>query len=70
MKPAPFRYEKPASLDEVFSLLESHGDDARILAGGQSLLATLNMRLSEPEILIDITGLNSLRGVEIGRAHV
>lgn len=65
MKPAPFRYEKPASLDEVFGLLESHGDDARILAGGQSLLATLNMRLSEPEILIDITGLNSLRGVAV-----
>jgi carbon-monoxide dehydrogenase medium subunit len=63
MKPAPFRYEKPASLDKVFGLLESHGDDARILAGGQSLLATLNMRLSAPEILIDITGLDSLRGV-------
>jgi carbon-monoxide dehydrogenase medium subunit len=65
MKPAPFRYEKPASLDEVFELLDSHGDDARILAGGQSLLATLNMRLSAPEILIDITGLGALRGIAL-----
>lgn len=65
MKPAPFRYEKPASLDEVFSLLEKHGDDARILAGGQSLLATLNMRLSAPELLIDIAGLDALRGIAV-----
>jgi carbon-monoxide dehydrogenase medium subunit len=65
MKPAPFRYEKPASLDEVFGLLEKHGDDARILAGGQSLLATLNMRLSAPELLIDITGLDALRGIAV-----
>jgi carbon-monoxide dehydrogenase medium subunit len=65
MKPAPFRYEKPASLNEVFGLLDEHGDDARILAGGQSLLATLNMRLSAPELLIDITGLDILRGIAV-----
>jgi carbon-monoxide dehydrogenase medium subunit len=63
MKPAPFRYEKPASLDDVFRLLEEHGDDARILAGGQSLLATLNMRLSAPTLLVDITELDALRGI-------
>jgi carbon-monoxide dehydrogenase medium subunit len=65
MKPAPFRYEKPALLEEVFAMLESHGDDARILAGGQSLLATLNMRLSAPEFLVDISALDSLRGIAV-----
>jgi carbon-monoxide dehydrogenase medium subunit len=63
MKPAPFEYAKPGSLEEVFDLLDRHGDDARILAGGQSLLPTLNMRLSEPRMLIDITGLDKLRGI-------
>jgi carbon-monoxide dehydrogenase medium subunit len=65
MKPAPFRYEKPETLEEVFSLLAEHGDDARLLAGGQSLLATLNMRLSVPALLIDITGLDALRGIAV-----
>lgn len=65
MKPGPFQYEKPASLDEVFALLKAHGDDARVLAGGQSLLATLNMRLSTPSLLIDITGLDTLRGIAV-----
>ena len=48
MKAPSFDYARPASLDEVFALLRAHGDDARLLAGGQTLLATLNMRLSEP----------------------
>ena len=65
MKSPPFDYCKPASLDEVFSLLAQHGDDARILAGGQTLMATLNMRLSEPALLIDITGLEALRGIRV-----
>ena len=65
MKPAPFEYEKPASLEEVFRLLAENGDEARILAGGQSLLATLNMRLSSPALLIDITGLDQLRGMAV-----
>ncbi len=65
MKSPPFDYVKPASLQEVFSLLQSHGDDASILAGGQTLMATLNMRLSEPRLLIDITGLAALRGIRV-----
>lgn len=65
MKPSPFAYEKPESLDQVFDLLAAHGDDARILAGGQSLLATLNMRLSAPALLIDISGLDELRGISV-----
>lgn len=63
MKAAAFDYVKPRSLDEVLSLLQAHGDDARLLAGGQTLMATLNMRLSEPRLVIDITGIEALRGI-------
>ncbi len=64
MKSSNFNYVKAATLDEALALLTQHGDDARILAGGQTLMATLNMRLSEPALLIDITGLAALRGIE------
>ena len=63
MKSPDFDYIKAQSLEQALELLAAHGDDARILAGGQTLLATLNMRLSEPALLIDITGLDTLRGV-------
>jgi len=58
VKPAPFSYQKARSLDEAIALLGEK--DARLLAGGQSLIATLNMRLSSPSLLIDINGLNGL----------
>lgn len=63
MKPAPFAYVRAQSLDQVFDLLDEHGDDARILAGGQSLMATLNMRLSAPELLIDINHIGGLSDI-------
>ncbi len=63
MKAPPFDYIKAATLAQVFQLLETHGDGARLLAGGQSLLATLNLRLSSPRILIDITGIPGLAGI-------
>ena len=65
MKAPDFDYSKPRSLDEVFSLLAEYGDEARLLAGGQTLMATLNMRLSEPALLIDITGLAELKGIAV-----
>ena len=65
MKAPPFDYAKPTSLDEVFALMATHGDNARLLAGGQTLLATLNMRLSEPAILIDIAGIAELKGISV-----
>jgi len=64
MKPAPFAYIRARSLTEVFDLIAEHGQDVRILAGGQSLLATLALRLSEPALLVDIAGLKELRFVE------
>ncbi len=59
MKPAPFAYAKARSVDEAVALTGEHGD-ARLLAGGQSLIATLNMRLSAPALLIDINGIGGL----------
>jgi len=59
VKPAPFAYKKPRSLKEAVALLGEH-KDARLLAGGQSLIATLNMRLSAPSLLIDINDISGL----------
>ncbi len=69
MKPAPFDYLAPESLDEVLSLLVQHGDDAKLLAGGQSLIPVLNFRLARPAVLIDlnrISGLDAIRETESG----
>jgi len=63
VKPAPFAYTKARTLKEAVALLAKHKDDARLLAGGQSLIATLNMRLSAPELLIDINGIKGLDGI-------
>lgn len=65
MKAPVFAYAKPQSAAEAIALLARHGEGAQILAGGQTLVATLNMRLSQPEILVDITGLDSLRGITV-----
>ena len=65
MKAASFDYVKPKTIGQVIGLLQEHGDDARLLAGGQTLMATLNMRLSEPQWVIDITGIESLRGIRV-----
>lgn len=54
MKPPPFAYHAPSQLDEALALLERYGDDAKVLAGGQSLMPLLNFRLSYPSALIDI----------------
>lgn len=70
MKAAAFDYIKPTSFDQVLDLLQEHGDDARLMAGGQSLMATLNMRLSEPALVIDITGLDTLRGISVQNQHL
>ena len=65
MKAPPFDYAKPASLAAVFALMAEHGDEARLLAGGQTLMATLNMRLSEPALLIDINAVADLKGIAV-----
>ena len=62
MKPAPFAYAKARSLDHAIELLGS-SEEPRLLAGGQSLMATLNMRLSAPRLLIDLNGVAGLGGI-------
>lgn len=70
MKAPPFAYVRAQTLGEVFELLETHGAGAKLLAGGQSLLATLNLRLSAPELLIDITRIPGLSGIEVADGKV
>jgi 2-furoyl-CoA dehydrogenase FAD binding subunit len=60
MKPKPFDYVRPDTVDEAIAILAEHGDDARVLAGGQTLLAMLNLRVVEPAVLIDITRIPEL----------
>jgi carbon-monoxide dehydrogenase medium subunit len=62
VKPAPFAYVRPASLEEALAALDEGGDDAKPLAGGQSLVAALNMRLVRPSVLVDLahTGLDGV----------
>ena len=72
MKAPAFAYAKPRTLAQAFELLAKHGDAARVIAGGQSLVAMLNLRLAAPEILIDITGIEGLDGISIsdGTLHI
>lgn len=65
MKAPNFKYARAANVDEACALLAQHGDDARILAGGQSLMPTLNMRLSSPSLLIDINRIEAMRGITV-----
>jgi aerobic carbon-monoxide dehydrogenase medium subunit len=61
--PAAFDYKAPTSVEEALQLLTEGGDDAKIIAGGQSLLPVLKLRLAAPELLIDLAKIDSLRGV-------
>jgi carbon-monoxide dehydrogenase medium subunit len=61
--PARFDYLAPTSVEDALSALAEHGDDAKIMAGGQSLLPVLRMRLNAPEVVIDLGRIESLRGV-------
>ncbi|MGH7278048.1 MAG: FAD binding domain-containing protein, partial [Candidatus Rokuibacteriota bacterium] len=60
MKPAPFEYVRPASLGEALETLHQHGDDAKALAGGQSLVPLMNFRLTRPAVIVDLNGLADL----------
>ena len=67
MKPAPFDYVKPASLEEALELRRRHGAESAILAGGQSLVPDFNQRLRSTETVIDINGLSALSSIEEGQ---
>jgi CO/xanthine dehydrogenase FAD-binding subunit len=63
VKPAPFRYARPRSLAEALALLGDAGGEAKLLAGGQSLVPMLNMRLVRPAVLVDLNGVPGLGGI-------
>ena len=70
MKAPRFGYLRPEKLDDALQLLAEHGDDARILAGGQSLVPMLNMRLAHPKLLIDINQIEALKGISMQNGTV
>jgi carbon-monoxide dehydrogenase medium subunit len=70
VKPPRFSYVRAERLEDAVALLAEHGEEARILAGGQSLMPTLNMRLSQPKVLIDINRIDALKGIDYSRGMV
>ena len=64
MIPAPFSYHRPKTVSEAATLLAQFGDDGRLLAGGQSLIPMMKLRLATPEHVIDLAGLDDLRTIE------
>ncbi|WP_438391655.1 FAD binding domain-containing protein [Caballeronia sp. DA-9] len=70
MKPAPFDYLRAATTHDALDALAQSGEDARILAGGQSLMAVLNMRLAQPRVLIDISRTADLEAVRIEKDYL
>jgi carbon-monoxide dehydrogenase medium subunit len=63
MIPVAFDYARPRSLDEALGLLATHGEDAKLLAGGHSLIPAMKLRLAQPKVLIDIGGIGDLRSI-------
>ena len=70
MKAPPFSYIRAETVEGVIECLQKYGDDAAVLAGGQSLMASLNMRLSEPGVLIDINNVHSLSEIALDGNHL
>ena len=70
MKAPRFAYARPASVAEALALLEKHKDDARVLAGGQSLVPMLNFRVAAPKVLVDINRIAGLAGIKVTKSHV
>lgn len=65
MKPAPFVYHRPDTLEEALDLLAEHGGEAKPLAGGQSLVPAMNFRLAEPAVLVDLNRIAVLAGIDV-----
>ena len=70
MKPTPFDYFAASSVEEALGLLEEHGEGARLLAGGQSLVPMMAFRLARPTKLIDLNPIASIAGIKLGKGHL
>ena len=66
MKPAPFEYLAPDSLSDAVAIMAEHGDDAKLLAGGQSLIPVMNFRLVQPTLLVDLNNVAELDFLRAG----
>ena len=64
MIPAAFDYVRPSTLDEALGFLAKHGEDAKVLAGGHSLIPAMKLRLSQPKVVVDIGRIGDLRSIE------
>lgn len=70
MKPAPFAYERPETIEEALAVLAVHGDEAKVLAGGQSLVPMLNMRLLRPSVVVDVNRVPGLDGLRADNGEI
>jgi len=70
MKPAKFEYDDPRTVEEALDLLARHGDDCKVIAGGQSLVPLMNFRLARPARLIDINGIDLLSYIKRDNGHL
>src|ERR1700736_3521268 len=70
MFPAAFDYRAPASLDEALGLLAERGDDAKVMAGGQSLIPLLKLRFAQPQLIVDIGRIPGMAGIKRDDGHV
>src|SRR5947207_2952124 len=70
MIPAPFDYQAPKTLDDAIALLNQHPDDAKILAGGHSLIPAMKLRLAQPQLLIDIGRIKDLAYIRVEPGHI
>ncbi|MFN8150410.1 MAG: FAD binding domain-containing protein [Solirubrobacterales bacterium] len=66
MRPAPFEYVAPSTVEEALQQVEQHGDEAKLLAGGQSLVPLLNFRFAAPTVLIDLNAIEGLGSMSVG----
>jgi len=64
VKPAPFEYFRPSTLDEALATMAAHAGEAKALAGGQSLVPAMNFRIAQPSVLVDLNGIPGLDGIE------
>ncbi len=64
MKPAPFEYVAPRDIEETLALLARHGGDAKLLAGGQSLVPMMNLRLARPAVVLNLNRVSGLGGIQ------
>src|SRR5882672_8324599 len=70
MKAPRFAYARPASVAEALALLAEHKDEARVLAGGQSLVPMMNFRVAAPKVLVDINRIAALTGIKVSKNHL